>query len=190
VRANPCARNQSAIRGEHGRSPCSIWVQTSGRPKSPTGQVEAHLLICDSCRTHPAKSTTPGVSMAASPASRFESSLRLEKRRSRSFTPPRPHWKPPCDQAVDRITHMRAHRVGFIQFDQRISLRIRLFIGPIALHLRIAILFKGRSPHKVTCTSSALITGSLARSVIGDRPSHPISVMPDPTARAVSARRA
>src|SRR5216683_5149721 len=67
----------------------------------------------------------PGVSMVDGPASRFQSSPRLEKRRSRLFTPLRPHRKLPRDQVAHGITHMRAPRVGFIQFDQRISVRIR-----------------------------------------------------------------
>ena len=35
------------------------------------------------------------------------------------------HRKFSCDQISDRVTYVRTHRVGFIQFDQRIAVRIR-----------------------------------------------------------------
>jgi hypothetical protein len=49
----------------------------------------------------------------------------LADRRSRTFTHRPSHRKLAGDVISERITDVRAHRVGFIQLDQRISVGIR-----------------------------------------------------------------
>ena len=50
--------------------------------------------------------------------------VELSKYRSGSFAHRRLHWKFTRNQVAERIAHMRAFRIGLVELDQRIAMRI------------------------------------------------------------------